>query len=63
MGVSVLGRLAEGASGVQGVDDSVAPALLLQCIVHLGSDIVGAWTERSEVRKQLFAAAMSSRSR
>lgn len=40
--------LADGASGVQAVDDCVAPTLLFIGVIPLGSDIVATVTERSE---------------
>jgi hypothetical protein len=45
VGCCVIVPLADGASSVQAVDDSVAPAILLCGIVPLGSDVVGASTE------------------
>lgn len=38
--------LADRASGVQAVDDRVAPALLLRGIIRLRTDIVAAWAKR-----------------
>jgi len=40
--------LADGASGIQAVDDRVAPALLLFLVIFLGSDIVATIAERPE---------------
>lgn len=40
--------LAEGASGVQAVDDRVAPALLCRGVIRLRSNVVGTVSERPE---------------
>ena len=40
--------LADRASGVQAVDDRVAPALLLRIVALLGSNVVGAISKWSE---------------
>ena len=40
--------LADSASGIQAVDDRVAPALLLRIVVLLGSNVVGAISKWSE---------------
>lgn len=45
---SGIGELADGASGVQAVDDRVAVAILCSSVVFLGSNVVAAVTQGSK---------------
>jgi hypothetical protein len=63
VGCCIIVPLADGASSVQAVDDSVAPAILLCGIVPLGNDVVGASTEWLEFVNGCLWALTSSQFR